>query len=380
MKRLARAAAWAAVICICGCFKVDTDINLGGGSSGGSGGDASGGQPAPSQLPAGDTGNGTIRDIFTRLVGGVTVGAEHGAVFCAYDTLAYPGKPIELAAKVQSASDLKAVAGVTVGLYYGQTLLGQAVTRDDGIARMQWTPPQVGNYDFTARIIAVPDAGLNEFLQVSPAPLLVAARERNTPFIVIDLDHTVVDSSFFRVLLDGGRPMADSAAVTQRLAKSYSIIYLTHRPDMLTRKSKQWLVRGGYPAGPLLVSQLKDAFDSGAFKTAKLSDVRKAFPGVAMGIGDKLSDAQAYVDNGLTAYLIPHYKDKPKDLRKMAKEVRRLRGRGRLNVVSSWRQIESGVFGRRPYPPAAFADALDRRAKLLEEQKRRDDDDDDEDE
>jgi hypothetical protein len=377
MRRLALMVALAATVCLGGCFKMN--VNLGGDEEGGSGGpvDSSGGS-APRQIPAGATGNGSFRDIVAGIVGGVTVGAEHGAVFYAYDTLAYPAKPIELAAKAQSAGDLKAIVGVTVGIYHGETLLGQAVTQADGIARLQWTPPQAGNYEFTARIIAVGATGLNELLQVSPAPLLVAARDKNTPLIVIDLDHTVVDSSFFRVLTDGGRPMGDSVAVTQRLAQNYSLIYLTHRPDLMTRTSKQWLVRGGYPPGPLLVSRLKDAFDSGAFKTAKLSELRVAFPGVAVGIGDKLSDAQAYVDNGLAAYLIPHYDhDDTDDLREMAKEIRRLRGRGRLQVVSSWRQIESGIYQRRTWPPAAFADALDRRAREIEARERRDDDDDD---
>ena len=91
-----------------------------------------------------------------------------------------------------------------------------------------------------------------------------------------------------------------------------------------------------YPPGPLLVSNLDEAFgDSGEFKTGRLGALTRAFPGVRSGIGDKASDAQAYVDNSLTAYFIPHYKSKPKDMRKTADKIRRLGDRGRLNVVES---------------------------------------------
>jgi len=151
------------------------------------------------------------------------------------------------------------------------------------------------------------------------------------------------------------------------------VIYLTQRPDLLTRKSKAWLRANGYPVGPLLTGELKHALDSGAFKTARLKDLRAVYPNVAIGIGDKISDAQAYVDNGLTAYLIPHYKAKPKDLRKLAREIRGLRGRGRLHVVEDWRQIERGIFDGASWPPETFARMLERQADRLEREKKEED-------
>ncbi len=335
---------------------------------------------SPSQLPS--VGGGSWKDVAIDIAGQLTLGAEHGAIFYTYDTLAYPGKPVMLAARLQSARNLRMVEGATIGFYKGSELIGTAKTDEDGHAVLDWTPPKEGNYSFTAEILKVPDDDLEEMLKITPAPLLVAARDKSAAFVVIDLDHTVVDSSFWRVLTFGARPMADSARVTKRIAGRYSIIYLTHRPDLLTRKSKNWLTDHGYPAGPLMVSELKDAFgDSGKFKTAKLSAVRKSFPNVRIGIGDKPSDAQAYVDNGLIAYLIPDYKDKPKDMRKKAKEIRGLRDRGRLHVVYNWRQVEAGVFQDRKFPPMAFVSALEREADRLEAEeksrKRKDDDDDD---
>jgi len=377
MRKSLVTTALAALAMLPGCFKVNADLSgfTGGGSPGGSG--EPGGGTSPSQLPS--SGGGSWRDIASQVAGRKFLGAEQGAVFYAFDTLAYPRQPVELAAKLLAARDLKPIPGATVAIYQGDYLAGRVETGADGIARLSWTPPQQGNYAFLAKIVAVPDEAYQPLLQIEPVSLLVAARPKETPFVVVDLDHTVVDSSFFRVLLGGARPMADSVEVLERISERYGILYLTHRPDLLTRRSKDWLIDNRYPRGPLLVSEMKDVFDSGEFKTAKLSEVRKAFPGVSIGIGDKLTDAQAYVNNGLTAYLIPDYdREDPDEMRDMARSVRKLRGGGRLHVVSGWREIEESLFRGRAYPPEAFARGLEAQATRIEaEDRRRDKDDDD---
>lgn len=351
---------------------------------------------SPSQLPdspsAGDrdrdTGDGSgsrggWKDILAGVAGSAILGAEQGALFYAYDTLAYPGKPVDLAVRLQSTSNLSGIEGVTVGFYQDSKLFGSAKTDEDGLAKIRCTPPKVGDYLFSARITAVGlspggDDEQRKLLAVSETPLLVAAHDKETPIVVIDLDHTVVESSFFRVLIGGARRMRDSQEVTTRLARTYAIVYLTHRPDVLTVKSKKWLKANGFPHGALLVSRLKQAFgDSGKYKSGRLADLRKSFPNVKIGIGDKLSDAQAYVDNGLTAYLIPHYKQKPEDMRKMAGEIRRVRGRGRLHVVDSWREIEAGIYRGRSFSAKEFASRLERHAKKLQKQRERKEKEDD---
>jgi len=375
-------AAFAVAVSLCGCVNIKApekiDFNWGDQDDDGDRDrrdDDSSNTSRPGQIPSG----GSLPDIFAGAAGAVLLGAEHGVLFYAFDTLAYPNEPIELAANLQSIRNMKGIAGVTVAFYDGKELIDTARTDAAGLATAQWTPPKAGNYAFTARIVKAPDGAPKAMGDVTPAPLLVAARNKDEKFVVIDLDHTVVDSSFFRVLTLGAKRMADSVEVTNRIAGLYSIVYLTHRPELLTRKSKSWLKNNGYPEGPLLVSELKQALgDSGKFKTAKLTDLRKAFANVKIGIGDKPSDAHAYVDNGLTAYLIPHYKEKPKDMRKMAGEIRRLRGRRRLHVVDGWREIEAGIFRGRKFPPETFARRLEKLAKQLEEdQARRDKDDDD---
>ena len=378
----------AGLVCS-GCSQVSANASALGSGSGGSQTQQVSGGSQPKQVSSGGW-----KDKAIDMVGGRTIGAEHGAIFYAFDTLAYPQESVDLTARVQSAKNLEMIPDVTVGFFRGDEPVGSAVTGGDGLATIQWTSPKAGGYEFEARIIAAPGEELAELLEITPAPLVVTAWPKDKAFVVVDLDHTVVDSSFFRVLFGGAKPAADSVRVMRRIAGRYGVIYLTHRPDLMTRNSKGWLREHEYPLGPLLVSELKEAFgDSGKFKTAKLAAVTEAFPNAKIGIGDKLSDAQAYVDNGLVAYLIPYYKEKPESMREMARDIRRLAGRGRLNVVSNWREIEAGIFGGKKFSPEIFADELSRRADELQarqrekeraekerDDKRDDDDDDDEEE
>jgi hypothetical protein len=324
---------------------------------------------APPPAPAVKDPGGGWAEAIRPAAGEVFLDAENGAVFHALDTLAYPRQPVELVAQLRSAAGLKPIAGATIAFTRGDWVAGRITTDANGVAAMRWTPPETGNYSFEASIVAVPNENFRDMLGVK-ASLLVAARDKALQ-VVVDLDHTVVDSSFFDVMVSGGKCMADSVEVLGRVSKRYGIIYLTHRPDLLTRKSKSWLADNGYPSGPLLVSEMKDLPDSGKFKSAKLAVLRRDFPGVAIGIGDKLSDAQGYVDNGMSAYLIPDYKKNPKDMRALAAEIRALRGQGRLQVVDNWRQIEQGIFSGKQFPPEDFARELEARAARIEAEKRR---------
>ncbi|KPK85805.1 MAG: hypothetical protein AMJ81_02620 [Phycisphaerae bacterium SM23_33] len=311
------------------------------------------------------------RETVIEMVSGITLAAEHGTLFYAYDTLAYPGQPVELMASVISLKEMEGVEGADVEFLLGQTSLGKVKTDSGGHARLNWTPPKPGDYGLTAKIVAVPEKDFEDMLKCAPTPLLVSARTKDTKFVVLDLDHTVVASSFFRVLFGGAKPMPESAEVVKELSKDYSVIYLTQRPGLLTVKSKNWLTGNGFPRAPLLVSEFKQAVgDSGKFKTGRLKALREQFPNVAIGIGDKISDAEAYVANGLKAYLIPHYdRQDDGDVRDMAEKV------GKLNqdiqVVDDWEQIRAGILKARKYPPGTYAAGLKALAGKLEADKRK---------
>jgi hypothetical protein len=330
------------------------------------------------------TGGQDWKDTLADMAGKITLGAEGGLLYYAFDSLADPGKPVDLVVRLMLLKKFQGIEGVTVEFDLADKHLGKAKTDKDGYARVAWTPPQAGDYKIMAAITGVSDETGKKLLELEAASLLVAARPKATKFVVIDLDHTVVASSFFRVLTFGARPMPGAAKAVTDLARTYSVIYLTHRPDLLTGKSKDWLSENGFPRAPLLVSELKDVFDSGKYKTGRIKDLRKEFPGLSIGIGDKFSDAEAYVDNGLQAYLIPHYErdtDDAKDLEKVAAQVRKLDGR--IQVVDNWDEVRAGILQGKKFAPKPFADRLDSKARKLRQDRdrrrrsRRDDDDDD---
>ena len=296
------------------------------------------------------------------------VDAENAAVFHAMDTLAYPRQPVELVATLRNAAGLKPVAGATVAFTRGDWVAGRITTDANGVAAMRWTPPEEGNYSFQAAIVAVPNENFRDMLGVR-APLLVAARDKKAPQVVVGLDHTVVDGSFLGVVIGGGKPLADSVEVLGRVSKRYGIVYLAARADLPARKSKDWLADNGYPSGPLLLSRMQDVPEGGRFKSGGPAGLRRDFPGVALGIVERPSDAQAYVDNGMSAYLIPDHRRDPVGMRALAAEIRALRGQGRLQVVENWRQIEQGFFGGKQFPPEDFARQLEARAAQIEAQK-----------
>ncbi|MFW5798120.1 MAG: hypothetical protein ACOCXX_00550 [Planctomycetota bacterium] len=303
-----------------------------------------------------------------RTVGDHLAGAEDGVLFYGYDTLAYPDKEVDLVARLRLLEGLIDIPGVTLGFYLDDKLLGKAVTDDDGRATVSWRPPRQGDYSLRVKVLEKPRNQEKDFTALTPARLFVAARPKDTLLAIVDLDHTVVQSGFARVLLGGAQPMPHSQDVLKRLSTNHTIIYLTHRPNLLSNKSKNWLIDNGFVRGPLLMSELADAFgDSGKFKTARLKALRETFPNVQLGIGDKLSDAAAYATNGVTAYLIPHYDDKPKSMRNMATELAVLRRsvdkEEHLNVVGGWKEIERGIFEDKRYPAETYIKSLRSRAE-----------------
>ena len=297
-------------------------------------------------------------------------GSEQTVFFFARDALALPDQQVALVATVKKRLD--GIEHVTVGFYDDvNNLVGSAETDDDGHASITWPGGQEGDYRFTARIMDCQAARREKLLSLAPAEFLVAVRAKSTPIVVIDLDRTIVDSSFWQVLRDRAVPMEGSLEVSQRIARSYTIVYLTHRPDMLIHKTKAWLKAHGYPAAPLLACTMKLLVteSSAAYKKARLAGLRRVFPNTSIGIGDKLADAEAYVESGITAYLIPHYKPDAKDMRKLASEIRKLKSDSRMQVVSNWRQIEQGIFEGQRFPPQDYANWLTTQAAALEAEK-----------
>lgn len=311
----------------------------------------------------------SLVDIAHQITGGIFLGADKGVRFIAYDVIALPGRSVELRADLTTAKSFRDIENAQIGFFFNNQLLDTAVTDDGGRAVVTWLPPGLGDYSIVAQILAPPtDTKKVDMIQVEPFTMLVMVRDANTPFVVIDLDYTLVGSSFTDVLAGRGEPMADSVEVTHRLAQDYSIIYLTHRPEVMALTSRQWLAKQGYPTGVLLSSTMTQmVLGSGRYKTDRLATLAQLFPNLKIGIGDKVSDAKAYLKNRMMACFIPHITaDEADELKDAAKEIRSFGRYSNIHVVSSWRQVEAAIYDNQSFPPVEYAKMLEKRAKELE--------------
>ena len=319
-------------------------------------------------------------DTIADIAGSVLLDADKGMLFHGYDTLTYPETETELRVLVQRISRMSSVPGLTVTFYDDDDEIGSAITNSDGIAMLPFTPPEEGDYAFTARITEVANGANEDILDIDPTPILVVARTAEAKFLVVDLDHTVVKDGFQKVLTSNPKPMSDAKDVLERMQDEldYNVIYLTHRPALMTRKSKEWIVDQGLPTGPLLASKISDITDNEGYKATQIATLKERFPDIRIGVGDKVGDAKAYLSNDLAAFLLPYVKDgaDSKDLYELANEIDNL-PEGELYVVEDWREIEVAIFNNIPCPAKTYTTRLRLRADRLAEKEKRDDDDDD---
>ena len=289
------------------------------------------------------------------------LGTEGSHLLTAMDALTTPGEEVDLTAQVRAGDFLRGRAGYAVRFYRGGKLYKVAETGSDGIARASFVPAAVGDHEFLAELAPLGMAGEPPAAQ----RLVLACRKPDTPIVVVDLDRTVVATGFHTVLVGTPEPMARSQQVLARLAGTHTLVYLTHRPDYFSAKSKAWLAEHGYPPGVLLLSTLGGFFKgSGAFKTDALAQLGKRFTKIEIGIGDKVSDAQAYHDHGLRAFLVIQLPDRaaPEVYERLAEELGTLDEK--VQVVTDWRQIEEALFAAGSFGRAA----MQQRLKQLAEQ------------
>jgi hypothetical protein len=265
------------------------------------------------------------------------------------DLIATPGQEVLLEASLSSGMGLSGIEGKRIQFHLGDRFLGELSTNRNGDVALPWKAPAEPG-DYLVRLSVHPLDQPPE--PVEPADLLVTIRPADTPIAIIDLDKTLVASGFVRVLLGAADPMPGSQLVTNRLAETHTIVYLTQRPDPLARLSKRWLAEYSFPPGPVLTSPLGSLLSgSGLYKATRLGTLKQHFTNLDVGIGDKPSDARAYVENGLRAILILHInwaEDEPEDYEKLADELATLPDA--VQVVTNWAQVADALFNRVSFP------------------------------
>ena len=285
--------------------------------------------------------------------------SEGEYLFTAFDSLALPGERVELRVRLQMGDLLKSKSGCVVRFLLDGQLYKAAETNNDGVAVVTFMPEKPGDYRFTAELSP------NGFPDDPPPPreLLVACRRSDEPTMIVDLDKTLVASGFHLVLIGEPEPMPDSPRVMRRLAEKHSVIYLTHRPDYFGPKSKAWVSKYNYPTGPVLLSDVGGFFSGSAvFKTKAIQQLCSRFKNIQIGIGDKVSDANSYHENGIRAFLILGVPQAAtaEQLRMLAKSLETLPDQ--VQVVTSWSQIENVLFKNGSSPRSEMQRELKKKA------------------
>lgn len=311
-------------------------------------------------------GCGLLGELLKDYRSGDAVGAEYGVLLYGRDVLTPPGREVALWARLRTPHAFRGIEKVTVAFSRDGQAIGQAVTDKDGIAVLAWRPPGVGDYTIHAQPTALPpDVDHEDVGAVKTSyKILVCVRSPQQQFLVTDLDGTLVEDGRVAVLTqENPRRMPHSVEALQRLAEIYGIIYLTARPDELTRKTRHWLRANRYPPGILITCEHPRPNAECRFKTQRLADLRRDFPALCAGVGDQASDVEAYLSNDMTPYLLqPAPKDK-RDLRELARDLRQLKDPGRVQAVQDWLQVEEGILHMRRFSVEDYAAKLERMAK-----------------
>jgi phosphoglycolate phosphatase-like HAD superfamily hydrolase len=284
------------------------------------------------------------------------LGSEGGTLLTGRDAMVRPGEAAVIAAKLRGGRGLGGLAGHTLEFRLDGPVIGEAVTDAEGVAVIARRFDRPG--DHLVRIAW--KSGPADLSELSPAELLVCVRPAETRMLVVDLDGTVVADNMLVALLDGARPVVGAPEALQRLAAAgWSPVYLTARPDLINAKTRRWLDRSGLPRGPLFEGPVDSVFDPGLAKTGTLRTLRGKFAGITAGVGDSLSDAEAYAANGLTPLLIvrPRW-DKPKKLRAQAEEIRS--APAGTQVVQTWEQVESALTRGERFDPERMLRKMER--------------------
>ena len=217
----------------------------------------------------------------------------------ALDAITRPGQPVTLRAKFESAGWLRLDMRDELVEFTVSGQVHQARTDRQGVARIQVTANvQPGVYAFSARVPRKPRArwAQGRIFVLDPA----------RPLAIVDVDGTISKLPSWLIPIWGKRAKAYDHApeVLRALARSHQVVYLTARDDLLDRRTRAFLNRRGFPDGPLIFDlRQRLGGDHAAHKLRELTLLQAKGFTIALGLGDKDTDAQAYVGAGVLSYI-----------------------------------------------------------------------------
>lgn len=244
-----------------------------------------------------------------------------------FDQLAVPGETVTLRAKLEHQGKL----GINPDLrgyplrFSCPPLADQEVkTGRDGMATLEVRVPADAKGIYPVKV-AFPGS---DHHRPDEAAGRLFAWPADSRILVTDVDLTISGLAELKVPFTPNQripTLPGAVEALTELGKTYRIVYLSARDDALCNRTCSWLCASGFPEGPFFCRDFHLGSKQEAFKRAFLADLKKRFPNVAVGVGDKPSDAGAYLANGLRTFII-----NPKDRERLPKEA---------VVVESWKEV-----------------------------------------
>lgn len=144
------------------------------------------------------------------------------------------------------------------------------------------------------------------FQQTSALP---ASRPAGRVAIALDIDETLAITDYLTLVTgigrDDSKPYTGALDVIAENRERFDFIYLTSRPQSLFVETREWLSNMGFPPGPVLTSaRYVDVFYPLGFKSRMLAAFREGTPNLMIGIGDKVTDSQAYAVNNMLPLIV----------------------------------------------------------------------------
>jgi hypothetical protein len=188
----------------------------------------------------------------------------------------------------------RAVANRELEAKVGGSVVGRARTGAGG-----WASLPVGSLETGVHSIEVAGAGSGQSFRV-------VARPRGTPILVCDVDGTIYRSGGEDASAASGTDRAHAwpgAAEVLRAASSrYGIVYVTAREEALRAETRRFLEAGRFPGGCLVMWNASvDPVSRRSLKTKHLVALQSDWPWLEWGLGDLVTDVEAYRAIGLRA-------------------------------------------------------------------------------
>ncbi len=250
-----------------------------------------------------------------------------------YDQLAQPGKRGELIAKLEQKGPLgyrRQMNGYPVRFWSGLFNVVEVKTGAYGVAKVQVDFPSsmFGQARFNAEFLG------GKYSKAATAPGRVFLWSSESPILVADIDHTIYGLNAVKPAQsqqEDDLTVAEAAEILTELNKTYYIVYLTACDDDRFNDTKVWLRENGFPDGPCFCRGFYPFQTQEGFKQQFVTDLKRRFPRTQIGVGDRESDAGAYLASGLQAFIID-----PEKKRDLPKEAVR---------VDSWKGIAERLRG-----------------------------------